>query len=235
MPTRLKPFFCFYGGKYRATPRYPKPEYNTIIEPFAGAAGYSVRYFEKKCILYEKDPVIYTLWKYLIDASPDDIMTIPHRVNHINELKEYPEGSQHLVGFWLNKGVSHPCNTPSAWMRSGIRPNSFWGKHIRERVASQVEKIKHWEIHLGSYTTCENKEATWFVDPPYQKMGKHYKEHNVDYDHLRKFVLSRNGQVIVCEQEGADWLPFKYLGTFKANEGSRSKKRTKEVIWCQRT
>ena len=36
------PLFCYFGSKYRAAPHYPKPLYPHIIEPFAGAAGYSL-------------------------------------------------------------------------------------------------------------------------------------------------------------------------------------------------
>jgi hypothetical protein len=34
----LRPFWRYYGGKWRAAPRYPRPTHDTIIEPFAGAA-----------------------------------------------------------------------------------------------------------------------------------------------------------------------------------------------------
>lgn len=44
----LKPFFTFYGGKWRAAPHYAPPEFATIVEPFAGAAGYSVRHHTKR-------------------------------------------------------------------------------------------------------------------------------------------------------------------------------------------
>jgi len=40
----LRPFWRYYGGKWRAAPSYPSPRCETIIEPFAGAAGYSLRY-----------------------------------------------------------------------------------------------------------------------------------------------------------------------------------------------
>jgi site-specific DNA-adenine methylase len=58
---KLKPFFCYYGGKWRAAPHYPAPEHDRIIEPFAGAAGYSMRYPQKRVALYEKDPKTRTL------------------------------------------------------------------------------------------------------------------------------------------------------------------------------
>ena len=37
--TKLKPFFTYYGGKYRAAPKYPEPVHGSIVEPFAGSAG----------------------------------------------------------------------------------------------------------------------------------------------------------------------------------------------------
>jgi len=44
----LRPFWRYYGGKWRAAPRYPAPRHDLIIEPFAGAAGYAMRYPDQK-------------------------------------------------------------------------------------------------------------------------------------------------------------------------------------------
>lgn len=53
MTKALKPFWRYYGGKYRAAPRYPVPLHRTIVEPFAGAAGYSLRsLIEMKSMLW---------------------------------------------------------------------------------------------------------------------------------------------------------------------------------------
>ena len=62
----LKPFFCYYGGKWRVAKRYPAPVNDTIIEPFAGAAGYSTRYYNKNVILYDIDPVICGAWVFFL-------------------------------------------------------------------------------------------------------------------------------------------------------------------------
>ena len=69
----LRPFFCYYGGKWRAAPKYPAPEHDTIVEPFAGAAGYATRYPDRKVVLVERDPVIAGLWRYLTKVSPAEI------------------------------------------------------------------------------------------------------------------------------------------------------------------
>jgi site-specific DNA-adenine methylase len=36
--SNLRPFFTFYGGKWRAAPFYDAPTHGHIVEPFAGSA-----------------------------------------------------------------------------------------------------------------------------------------------------------------------------------------------------
>lgn len=230
MALQLSPFFCYYGGKWRAAKKYPLPEYGTIIEPFAGGAGYALNYADRRVILHEIDPVVYAIWDYLIHVSPEEILALPSRVDHIDDVKG-PDAARWLIGFWLNKGVAAPRKTPSKWARSGIRPNSFWGQTIKERIASQVEHIRHWTVKNTSYETADNECATWFVDPPYQQAGKLYKQRFNDFDRLAEWCRSREGQVMVCEQEGATWLPFKPLASIKSTPGARGKSYSAEVLW----
>jgi site-specific DNA-adenine methylase len=49
----LHPFFSYFGSKYRLAKRYPKPQCDEIIEPFAGSAGYALLYPQKQVYLYE--------------------------------------------------------------------------------------------------------------------------------------------------------------------------------------
>lgn len=70
----MRPFFCFYGGKWRSAPHYQQPEFPLIIEPFAGAAGYSTRHYKHDILLVEKDIKIYLLWDFLINAEKKDIL-----------------------------------------------------------------------------------------------------------------------------------------------------------------
>jgi hypothetical protein len=81
--------------------------------------------------------------------------------------------ARNLVGFRINKGVSTPRKTPVAWMK--LRPNSCWGPAVSERIASQLDGIRHWEIHHGDYRIAPDVEATWFIDPPYTEAGRHYR------------------------------------------------------------
>lgn len=213
----LRPFFCFYGGKWRIAPKYPSPSHSIIVEPFAGAAGYSLRYPDRRVILYDLDPIIAELWRYLIKVTPQEILAIPN-VGDDETVEDLAicEEARWLVGFWLNKGCSSPRRRPSAWMRSGIRPGSFWGTRVRQVIAGQVESIRHWVIHNRSHHFAPKKEATWFVDPPYENAGKHYRfGNNINYGQLAQWCRGRPGQVIVCENAGAKWLPFSSLASTK--------------------
>lgn len=228
----LRPFFSYYGGKWRdAVKLYPKPRYETIIEPFAGSAGYSLRYHQKAIVLYEIDPVVVAVWKYLIGVKPSEILAIPDlEPDQTCEDLKVSQEARWLVGFWLNRAVSSPRKSPSAWMRSGIRPGSFWGERVRNTIASQVESIRHWEVHNSGYIECPDEiEATWFIDPPYQVAGRHYRfgSEIIDYSALGEWCRGRCGQAIVCENEGADWLPFCHLAVTKTTRAQRSP----EVYW----
>ena len=228
---KLWPFFCLYGGKWRAAPHYDQPIHDTIIEPFAGSAGYSMRYPARHVRLYDADPLIVGLWQYLIAVSSDEILALPTEVEHVDDLAVCEE-ARWLIGFWLNKGMTSPCKTPSKWMRDGWRPNSQWGPVIRQRIATQVDAIRHWTIEERSYEDVPMETATWFVDPPYNNAaGRRYRHHDIDFRHLGAWCRELPGQAIVCEQTGALWLPFCPFKEIKSTEGSKRTNRSAEVVW----
>ena len=109
---------------------------------------------------------------------------------------------------------------------------------VRSRLAEQVEHIRHWKVIEGDYSAAPAIEATWFIDPPYQKMGKyyHHSAKKLDFDLLGQWCGERQGQVIVCEGAGADWLPFKPFCTTRSSFGKQKANSEKfgysvEVIW----
>jgi len=116
---RLRPFFSYYGGKWRDTPaNYPSPSHAVIVEPFAGSAGYSLRYPAAQVLLCEVDPILVGLWDYLIRARAREIRAIPDLPvgGTVDDLPVVQE-ARWLVGFWLNRGVSAPRLRASKWMR----------------------------------------------------------------------------------------------------------------------
>lgn len=229
----MRPFFGFYGGKWRdALKHYPPPSFETIVEPFAGSAGYALRHADRRVVLCEVDPVLVAVWRYLIRVRPEEILTIPDlELGQTVDDLGICEEARWLVGFWLNRGAAGPRRSPSKWMREGIRPGSFWGDRVRRTIASQVGLIRHWQVFNCSYEDCPvTGEATWFIDPPYQFAGQHYRfgSDQIDYDALGRWCHSREGQVIVCENEGAAWLPFRVLTDVKT---TRAEFRSIEVCW----
>lgn len=230
----MKPFFCYYGGKYRtAASLYPAPTYDVVCEPFAGSAGYAVRHNAHKAVLVDLDQHIVGVWQYLINVSAAEVLNLPD-VGPEQSLADFaylPQEARWLIGFWLNKGVAAPVNKPSSWMKSNVRPNSYWGRVIRERIASQVDLIRGWRAVHGSYADLDvGHPATWFVDPPYVGAGKHYRcgSAGIDFENLGAWCRKLPGQTIVCENEGADWLPFTPLASTKA---CRPGTKSSEVVW----
>ena len=213
--------FSFYGTKKKLARLYDLPEYPTIIEPFAGAAGYSLYgdNYKKNVVLYDTNPKIAAVWEYLISAEKTDILNLPNIVTgqKVTDFK-LTDAQKWLIGFCINTGSSCPKITASK--------RTAWNSYKTE-IAENIHKIKHWKIFNKSYEEIPNQEATWFVDPPYQKAGKYYFGYSkMDFRKLSAWCKNLKGQVIVCENQGADWLPFDFLtkhqGSIKSNI---------EVVW----
>lgn len=228
----IGPFFSYYGGKHRmARTLYEPPEFDTIIEPFAGGAGYSCQYPDRNVVLYDKNEKLVGAWQYLIATSSEEILRLPllaegESVDGLHVCQE----AKWLIGWWLNCAVSSPCKTLSKWGIGHVTssPLTTWTWQLRQRIARDVAAIRHWRAHLASYETAPDVESTWFVDPPYEWAGKHYPHGSkaIDFDSLGAWCQERSGQVIVCENAGATWLPFRHLAHAQARFG-----KSAEVVW----
>jgi hypothetical protein len=107
---------------------------------------------------------------------------------------------------------------------------------VEERLFSIVVRAncglsRHWTITQASYADIPDQAASWFIDPPYRVAGRAYRFHDINYPALGDWCMSRRGQVMVCENAGADWLPFRPFRTIKGLEGKRGGKKSEEVIW----
>jgi hypothetical protein len=232
----MRPFWRYYGAKWRIAPRYPAPRHRTIIEPFAGAAGYSLRYPDRDVVLVEKYHVIAEIWRWLIGADPAEIRAIPE-VDAVVDLPDWvPQPARWLVGFTMGQARMRPALHTSAGLiarrRSGTRWAEGWTAAARARVAAQVAAIRHWRVIEGDYTAAPDVEASWFVDAPYRgRSGAPYVHHSgkLDYPTLARWCRARRGQTIVCEAAGADWLPFAPFGSVRGMSGAPSR----EAIWWQ--
>lgn len=213
--------WSYFGSKSKIVKYYEPPKYDKIIEPFAGTAKYALMYYDKEVTLVEKYDVIYNIWKYLQDAHPADILSLPD-VEPSNRIpKTGYQPADHLMYYCCSRGNALPGHTAGKFCN--------WNQN-KEKIARDLYKIRHWKIIHGSYEDLKNEKATWFIDPPYQKLGYRYKHHDMNYPQLAKWCKSRQGQVIVCENEDGSWMDFKPL---KKMTGGKHTKM--EVVWYGET
>jgi hypothetical protein len=228
--TGLRPFFPFYGSKWNIARHYPAPTYETVIEPFAGGAGYSTFYGCKQVRLFDADPIIVGVWEYLFGASTSQIAALPDIMEAGDSVDNYElePGAKWLIGFWLNRGSATPKKSRTAYSARTDRGQLNWGPRAKTRIIEQLPALALWSVELGDFTQSADgwHEATWFIDPPYVDKGKFYRVGFNEFPLLGRWARSRAGQVIVCEGAGADWLPFEPIGSFKSSLG-----RASEVAW----
>lgn len=208
--------FYYYGRKKQLSRHYPKPQYDTIIEPFAGSAAYSLfdDNWQKKVILIEKDERVFDIWDWLInEATEADISKLP-------PLKVGEKSSEFLH-------IVHAA-TKMAFKYKTIKTTAVLARNweISLRVMKEnLHKVKHWEIYNKDYLCHENIEATWFIDPPYKGdpgLGYGYSSKDINYDQLAEWALSRKGEIICCEGINGDYLPFTPLMNLKGVAGKSS-------------
>ena len=213
--------FSYYGSKSKIVDYYPPPKFDKIIEPFAGSARYSLKYWQNEVKIVDKYKVVYDVWEYLKQATKADILGLPKMKSgdSVNDFN-ISQVEKDFIGFLICRGMESPRKNVSSFV-GDITPALI-------EIANNVFKIKHWEIINGSYENLNNDEATWFIDPPYQFGGQHYVEStkNIDFLKLSEWCKNRNGQTIVCENTKADWLDFKPM---RQMQGSIHK--TTEAIW----
>jgi site-specific DNA-adenine methylase len=230
--------FAYYGAKARVARYYPKPKHNTIIEPFAGSAAYSMFHIHnaKQIILIEKDEAVVNLWHRLQNMTSDELDKLDEELNKERTTEPLIAGLG--GGTSLHATLSGKSRQLTPWMKTKWPQK----KNVIKRALPYLHKI---EVHCGDYTEAPRIEATYFIDPPYQlnivnpnrglqdQAGNGYRHgsQHINYQQLAKWCEQLPGQTIVCEQKPANWLPFE---PFRANNNINLQKRT-EVIWTNET
>lgn len=229
--------FYYYGSKTLLARYYPEPEGNVITESFAGSAAYSIYHLlnnnRLKAFLVEKDPRVYETWKWLLNATPKDIQNYP-----VPEVGE--KTSDFLI---MTCAVSNAVAKCKELKYTDRIARVF--EIQKKRLIKALSLKDRIEVICDDFTTSPNVTGTNFIDPPYQVnsdvnkgtvfpngngYSKQCNSDNINYEFLSEWCKSRKGLTIVCEKNGADWLPFIPLKNGKTSLG----KLYKEVYWVNR-
>ncbi len=217
--------FSYFGSKSRIIHLYPAPKHRLIVEPFAGSAQYALYHADHDIWINDLNRRIHRIWRWLQQATRQDIERLPElqRGQDVRQIRWLSEVERDLLGFAVCRASSRPSSTLSGWAAD---TNDPW--RLKVNILKRLEDIRDWRITCMDYFDLPNIEATWYIDPPYQFARNRYPEDEIDYEELAAWCRSRKGQVIVCEEQGATWLPFQPLAEVWATS-----RRLIESVWVK--
>lgn len=210
--------FPYFGRKARHAGKYPAPAFPLVIEPFAGSMAYTAHHRPQMGIGIEADSRVVDLWHRGVSMGLLGSTLVPPAQGSTTSdlLVKLASYSEHSL--------------TSGDMKVSSRMLRDWDSVVRRMAEVGSWAADHVLYTLGDWKHAPNVEATWFIDPPYQYANRRGYKHGasgVDFAALAEFCKTRRGQVIVCEQQGADWLPFEPLYELGSHRGARST----EVVW----
>jgi hypothetical protein len=233
-----KSVFSYYGGKSKIIDAYPAPRHDLIIEPFAGAAAYAFRYREHPVWLNDLDERTAAIWTFLLspDASewveqywPSTVSVGSRGTDYLPD--ECPSGLRELFRAEANQGTQGARGVHEQVTGMGVK---CWPR-TKRKFLEIIPQISHWKFTQRDYRNINfyALPATWFIDPPYANpAGSRYRTGGLDYAALASWCRDLNGQVMVCENLGADWLPFEPIEHRRVSIRSRYQLAdAKEVLW----
>lgn len=211
---KIGPLFKWFGSKWQSAKRYPLPKHDTIVEPFAGGAGYSLNHCDRNIVIWEDDVNLAKLWKWIIWDSTDlAVREIPIGLPVKTDIRTLglSPGQELLLKHWQRTNNVGDCWTISPW---GDKPGQ-WTENTRARVADQIGAVRHWRFE-DPYRYID-LPCTWFIDGPYlfnYRYRADLPDFNFDALSSLEQTIHRESQVIVCEAKCKEtgtipgYLPF---------------------------
>jgi site-specific DNA-adenine methylase len=240
----IKAPLSYYGGKSKIAHLYPAPSHSLIVEPFAGSAAYAWLHRRdglgnrRDVWLNDLDARTHSIWKFLVSPEALDAVElyVPDSVTagmKVSDIipSEFP-GLIELCRAEANQGTQGAKGVHDQVTSMGAK---CW--KVKRKLREVIPEVAHWQITNHDYKDIINVEATWFIDPPYSNpAGSRYRTNDIDYEHLGWWCLNRKGQVIVCENYNADWLPFERFNHDRVSIRSRYQKaNAQEVMFTRST
>jgi hypothetical protein len=137
----------YFGGKVRAASWYPAPTHATIVEPFAGGAGYSYRYYDRNIVLIEKYDVLANMLAWFVRSGAEDIPRMPllEPGQRVSDLPNLIPEQRAFIGFWIDMGTERPKDKPTPWSERDRQANRLntWTPRNRDKLAEFAGRVKH--------------------------------------------------------------------------------------------
>lgn len=230
---KIGPLFKWFGSKWQSAKRYPPPEHDRIIEPYAGGAGYSLNYCDRQVTIWDEDINVAFLWSWIITvATSEQVQEIPIGLAQGTDIRTIglSYGQMLLLKHWQRTNNVGDCWTVSPW---GHLPGQ-WTANTRARVAEEVHAVKHWLLDSGLHTDgwANSEPATWMIDPPYLYNYRYSRAlPEFDFSALARNVRSiqEGSLVIVCEAacKKTGHIPS-YLPFCPSHESVTSRRKTSQ-------
>lgn len=201
-----------------------------------------MNYADFPVVIWEDDPHLFYLWKFLIsaDTKPHHVLDIPINLPVGTDIQD-PElgldsGQRLLLKHWQRTNNVGDCWTIGNW---GNLPGQ-WTANTRARVADEMMAIKHWQLSHVHF----NVPGTYFLDPPYlyNYQYRFSNSHRFDHEEMVSLIgrVPSGSRIVVteatCPKTGAvpGYLPFK---PSHRQVTSRRKKtnnhHSNELLWTE--
>ena len=231
------PLFKWFGSKWLSSKLYPAPEHDTIFEPFAGSAGYSLRHNDKKVVIWEDNEQLRLLWTWLTtSATSEQVLEIPINLPEGTDIREL--GLNHfqalLLKHWQRTNNVGDCWTVSPWGNK----SGQWTANTRARVAEELYAVKHWKVRR----VYPDVPGTYFLDPPYIYNYRYRFKDGFDHAALVQKIamIPRGSQIIVCEAacqktgRVPEYLPFKpFASRITSRRKTTENHHSKEYVYYE--
>src|SRR5438876_5412035 len=96
---RIK-MFSYFGCKSKIAHLYPAPRYPLICEPFGGSGRFGLFHADRYVWLNELNPRIYRIWRWLQQATRQDIERLPDlkRGDDLRQFHQLSDVERDLLG-----------------------------------------------------------------------------------------------------------------------------------------
>jgi len=207
MDQKLRTFLVRIGAKTRLRKliyQYMPDDFDIYIEPYLGGGAIFLGYSFKpnqKIILNDMDTKLISMWKLLQKGVDGDIEK--YKTTNIKKLTKLRDTKSKKD---LDILVSFIINSSSTYGSTGVGKiyNPYNPYNKLKKMDDYKKKLKNVQILNKSYDEIlkkyDNKNAFFYLDPPYENSKNMYKHEDFNYINLAsnlkkikgKFMLSIN-------------------------------------------